>query len=80
MRPVKQYDHNGLAGCVEQRRNRITGFMVGVYHCVQAGMEDDPTIPWATVCEEHNMLVCHPTLALARSHAADPQGWCEDCR
>jgi hypothetical protein len=76
----KQYDANGFAGCVEQRRNRLTGFLVGVYQADQAGMESDPATPWATVCEEHNSICVHGTLALARSHAGDPCGWCEDCR
>ena len=54
------------------------------------GGESDPPIPslrgaqtrgpWVTVCEVHDNLVCHPTLALAKAHAADPAGWCEDCR
>jgi hypothetical protein len=76
----KQYTANGLAGCVEQRTNRLTGFKVGVYQAAQAGMESDPATPWATVCEEHNSICVHGTLALARSHAGDPPGWCEDCR
>jgi hypothetical protein len=54
--------------------------MVGVYAADEAGMECDPELPWATVCEEHSAIVCHPTLRLARDHAALPSGWCEDCR
>jgi len=77
---MKQYDYNGLAGCVEQRRNQKTHFVVGVYNCVQAGMEDDPATPWATVCEEHHTICCHSSLATARHHAGAPEGWCEACR
>lgn len=77
---MKHYSHNDLAGCVQQRRAQQTGTLVGVYHAAQAGLEDDPSLPWATVCEVHGNLVCHSTLALARWHAVDPQGWCEDCR
>lgn len=79
-RSAREYSHNGLAGCVTQRKARQTGTLVGVYQANQAGMESDPETPWATVCEEHGNLVCHPTLAFAMGHAADPQGWCEDCR
>jgi hypothetical protein len=80
MRQVKEYDFNGLAGCVSQRKSRITKTLVGVYHGVQSGMEEDPENPWITVCEVHHNCVCHPTLALAKDHAVDPTGWCEECR
>lgn len=76
---MKRYAHNGLAGCVQQRRARSTGTLVGVYHGVQSGMETDAVEPWLTVCEAHSSLVAHPTLALAKSWAADPTMWCEDC-
>lgn len=76
----KEYGFNGLVGCVSQAKSRVTGTLVGVYHAGQAGMEDDPETPWATVCEEHNTLVCHPTLALAKVHAPDPTVWCDGCR
>lgn len=76
----RQYSFNGLAGCVSQRRSRLTCHLVGVYHAEQAGLDDDPSCKWFTVCEHHNMLVGHSTLTLAQSHAADPTGWCEPCR
>lgn len=79
-RNVKQYGFNGLAGCVQQRRARQTGTLVGVYHAIQAGIDSDPAVPWFTVCEIHNNCVGHPSLRLAKDHAADPEGWCEDCR
>lgn len=34
---------------------------------------------WMTVCNDHGFLCTHPTLALARGHAAAPEGWCEEC-
>ena len=74
------YEYNGLAGCVVQRRSRATGRLVGLYQSHQAGMESDPALPWSTVCEVHGILVCHSTLALARAHLSDPAGWCELCR
>lgn len=76
---MKIYGYNDLAGCVQQRRARSTGTMVGVYHGDQSGIESDPTDPWVTVCEAHHNLMCHPTLALAKLHAAEPRAWCEDC-
>ena len=35
---------------------------------------------WATVCTRHSTIASHPTLALARAHAVDPEGWCEGHR
>lgn len=75
----KEYAFNGLAGCVTQFRSRQTGTLVGVYASEQAGMEDDPECTWASVCEEHNTLVSHRTLALALSFR-DPRDWCDCCR
>lgn len=79
-RAVRQYSHDGYAGCVQRKVARSTGRLVGVYNGEQAGMDNDEgAYPWSTVCEEHGTVVCHQTLALARAHAADPMGWCEDC-
>jgi len=77
---TKIYNHNGLAGCVSQRRSQKFKVLVGIYHAVQAGLEDDPTCIWMTVCEDHGTLVGHQTLTLAKSHAGFPDMWCEDCR
>lgn len=77
---MKEYSHLGLAGLVQRTRARSTGTEVGLYASLQAGMESDPELPWCTVCEEHNTLVCHTTLALARSNAPCPEEWCEECR
>jgi hypothetical protein len=35
---------------------------------------------WYNVCDDHGSIVGHRTLALARSFAAVPVEWCEDCR
>lgn len=80
-RPEHRYSAHGLAGCVQQRRARSNGRLVGVYHSRQAGIDDDDeNAPWSTVCEEHATCMGHLTRALALAHAADPEGWCEDCR
>lgn len=75
----KRYNLHGWAGLVAQHRNRASGTLIGIYHAAQAGLDDDPALPWATVCEEHSTLVLHPTLRLARYHAAVPM-WCEYCQ
>lgn len=74
-----EYEFNGLAGCVVQRKNRITGSLVGLYQADQAGMDPEAGL-WSTVCEVHSSCVNHRSLALAKSHLADPTGWCEECR
>lgn len=75
-----KYAAHGLAGCVQRRRARSTGHLVGVYQSEQSGIEIDPATPWSTVCEEHASVVCHSTLAGARAWAAEPQMWCEQCQ
>lgn len=76
---VKQYEFNGLSGCVTQFRSRATRTLVGIYHGVQSGIESDPDYPWVSVCEEHHTCVCHATLANARL-VRDPTDFCDDCR
>lgn len=79
-RPVKTYAFNNLAGCVTQKRSRETGDLCGLYHGQQSGMECDTATPWVTVCELHSTLVCHETLAHARTHLPSPTSWCEPCQ
>ena len=67
-------------GLLQLRHARDNGMLVGVYDALAAGIEDDPELRWATVCEHHGAVVCHPTRGLALRHAADPRGWCEPCR
>ncbi|WP_247391731.1 hypothetical protein [Ralstonia pseudosolanacearum] len=75
----RQYDFNGLAGCVEQRRSRLTGTLAGLYEAEQSGMDPEAG-RWVTVCEDHSSCVNHATLAAARAHLADPSMWCDACR
>jgi len=79
-RTTKEYGFNDLAGCVVQKKSRKTGTLVGVYNSGQAGMEDDPSCAWMTVCEVHSTLVGHSSLKLALGHSGDPEIWCEFCR
>lgn len=75
----KAYNFNSLAGCVTQKKSRMTGTLVGVYNSEQSGLEDDPSCAWMTVCEKHHVLVGHPSLRLALDHSSHPEEWCEDC-
>lgn len=85
-RERRLYDFNGLGGCVEQRRSQANGNLIGIYNCEQSGIDGgvqcdtDKPNPWATVCETHSQIIGHRSLAVARSHAADPLGWCDSCR
>ncbi len=77
---MKRYNEKGVTGLVEQRKNRLTGMLVSLYHAGQAGLDDaDGEEPWSTVCEEHGSIVSHTTLKLARGHLTVPE-WCEDCQ
>jgi hypothetical protein len=68
------------AGCRYAAKARSTGTLVLVLHGEEAGLDtDDGRQPWSTVCDDHGTVCCHQTLALARSHAACPEGWCEEC-
>lgn len=67
-------------GCIELRKCRATGKLVGLYRSGEAGLEEDAEGKYTTVCEEHGTLVSHRTLAVARSWLADPAGWCDECR
>jgi hypothetical protein len=78
-RPRIQHSKHNAAGCVQQRVARSTGTLVGIYDALAAGMESDPALPWATVCEVHNNLVCHPSLRLAKANAPYPAEWCQEC-
>jgi hypothetical protein len=72
------YGRDGRAGCVALWRAQDTGLQVGLYHGVQAGMEDDPSALWCTVCEEHGTLVGHATLTAARDTRSGSD-FCEEC-
>lgn len=67
------------AGCVELRRTR-SGRQVGLYKSAEAGIETDPTHPWATVCEDHHGVVCHPTRQIAEIALSQPEEWCPTCQ
>lgn len=61
------------------RKARQTGRTIVVGHSDDLGIERNGTHDWWTVCDDHGILACHPTLALARHHSASPLDWCEVC-
>lgn len=68
------------AGCKYFRKSRSTGFCVGVYRSKEAGIESDPKLKWATVCEPHGTVLCSKTCKDANDLALDTREWCEACR
>lgn len=73
-------DPSQAAGLRKLTRARSTGTLVGVYRSTDAGLDDDPEVPWMTVCEPHGYLVGHSTFKLAESFASAPEEWCEACQ
>lgn len=67
------------AGRVEVRRARSTGTLVGLYRSSKSGIESDPQLPWATVCEDHGSVVCAETRKLGRAAMSCPDEWCPTC-
>lgn len=65
------------SGCVQLRRSRKTGTLVGIYRASEAGLDDEGGA-WVTVCEDHGTLCNHETRKLAEWHAPSVD-WCEDC-
>lgn len=79
MKVRKQYNHNGLAGCVRQFKSQATRTKVGIYYGPQAELSCDGISPWVAVCEEHGAMVCNDSLMDAL-RCRDPQYWCDHCR
>lgn len=78
---MREYNHNGLAGCVQQHKNRETGTQVSVFQGIQAGMAQDPKIGiWVTVCEDHSSFVLNRSLEEAKLSAVKPTQFCGECR
>lgn len=71
-----KYSNN--AGWRSTHLARETGRPVSVYDGELAGMDTDGG-RWQTVCENHGHIISHESLALARSHASNPLGWCGAC-
>jgi hypothetical protein len=66
-------------------RARETGTQVTTGHAVDMGLDPGEyngveLTRWYNLCEVHGCIVGHQTLELAKSFAAAPTEWCEDCR
>jgi hypothetical protein len=72
---ARQYD-----GLRQAHFARETGTLIVVVNAVEQGLDPaDGECKWYTICDDHSQLVGHRTLELAKSHAANPLGWCEVC-
>jgi hypothetical protein len=66
-------------------RARSTGTLVTTGHADDLGLDpgscDDGVewTRWYNLCEAHGSIAGHASLALARSSAAVPREWCEEC-
>ncbi len=60
---------------------RSTGTLVVVVDGFEQGIESPGlgACRWFTICEDHDRLVGHPTLAIAKFHSSAPEEWCEVC-
>jgi hypothetical protein len=67
-------------GCLALRRNRESGTVVGLYLANEAGIESDPRLRYATVCETHDTVVCHERKTDAAYWLRHPKTWCEFCQ
>lgn len=76
---VKGSEAAARAGCITLRTTRA-GVQVGLYRAREAGLEDDPEAPYATVCEAHGAIVLHATRRDGERSLPYPEGWCDDCR
>jgi len=76
---TKAYSHLGLAGLVMRRRNHRTSSRVSLYHGAQAGLDLSEGCTWATVCEDHGVILGHQSIRLARTSLSRPDDWCEGC-
>lgn len=78
---ARRADIRTYAGFRSVRRNPRTGTFIVVLDDREQGDESDPDVGrWTTLCDDHGTLIFHDTLRLAEWHAADPEGWCEECR
>ncbi len=57
-----------------------TNTLIAVFNGAEAGLDTDGgRQPWSLVCDVHASVTACETLAMARSHASNPLGWCEHC-
>lgn len=78
MTPTHSHEAAPTAHYWRSTRNRMTRTHITVCHGDDEGLDTTDDGPWYTICDEHGSLCSHTTLALAKSHAADPS-WCDEC-
>lgn len=78
-RATRLADARTFAGYRQAHFAQTTGTLVVVVDGEAAGLDVEGG-RWSTVCDDHGTVIAHDTLALAKSHAADPAGWCEECQ
>lgn len=68
------------AGFRYARRSPLTGNWLVVCKTSDHAMDDENgTAKWMSICEEHNTICTHQTLALAKDHLQHPE-WCDGCQ
>ena len=67
-------------GLIRTVRNRKSGFLISLYHSDEAGIEDDLSLPYSLVCEEHDTCICFSAKRTAAAFLAHPEEWCADCQ
>lgn len=79
---AKQYNYNGIKGCVIQRQNETKGILFSVYHCKQRKVFPNvmkEMVKWATACEHHGEKVFTDNLNDARDLMRTSEKWCFGC-
>ena len=81
MRILGETDSDPLswAGHVAHHRARETGGLVVLVRSLDAGIEADPSLPYAVVCDRHATCVCGKRREMTEA-MAHPTVWCEGCR
>lgn len=65
---------------IQERRARSTKTVVQVVDNREFEIDDDPSVPWYTICVDHGGCVGHPTRRLALHWAPAPEEWCPTCQ
>ena len=79
MTSTKQWQAEGIPGCVEIHKAKMTGTRIGVYQAEQLGLRHGHT-RWLAECEEHGEVKAAPSLVVARQRARRPTTWCDGCK
>lgn len=72
-------------GCVRLLTSQQTKTLVGLYRALEAGIEKDPSTPWALLCEgttdePHDGVLPVEEYNTARYLLSKPLEWCPYCQ